>query len=192
MHAELEAAVAAWRDPSSRAAVRAHVEAPARLHLGFLDPSGTLGRRYGSLGLIVDGTRDGRRARTRRGGPLQRADAGTAERAAHAPATTCTHCAAPPAATRRVHLHSRRRCRRMPASARARSSRSRWATPSRQRSASGWTAAHRDAARAAALRSGVGIAGFDPAGLLLDGGPRADGSPAAADGAARAAAAPGA
>lgn len=31
------------------------VEAPARLHLGFLDPSGSLGRRFGSLGLTLDG-----------------------------------------------------------------------------------------------------------------------------------------
>jgi len=35
------------------------VEAPARLHLGFLDPSGGLGRRFASLGLAIDalGTR---------------------------------------------------------------------------------------------------------------------------------------
>jgi len=31
------------------------VQAPGRLHLGFLDPAGTLGRRFGSLGLVVDG-----------------------------------------------------------------------------------------------------------------------------------------
>ena len=31
------------------------VRAPGRLHLGFLDPGGSLGRRYGSLGLVVDG-----------------------------------------------------------------------------------------------------------------------------------------
>lgn len=30
------------------------VRAPGRLHLGFLDPSGSLGRRFGSLGLVVD------------------------------------------------------------------------------------------------------------------------------------------
>lgn len=29
------------------------VEAPGRLHLGFLDPSGTLGRRFGSLGVTL-------------------------------------------------------------------------------------------------------------------------------------------
>lgn len=31
------------------------VEAPARLHLGFLDMNGGLGRRFGSLGLTLDG-----------------------------------------------------------------------------------------------------------------------------------------
>jgi beta-RFAP synthase len=33
------------------------VSAPARLHLGFLDLSGALGRRYGSLGLTIEGFR---------------------------------------------------------------------------------------------------------------------------------------
>lgn len=31
------------------------VDAPARVHLGFLDPSGTLGRRFASLGVVIDG-----------------------------------------------------------------------------------------------------------------------------------------
>ena len=35
------------------AAVR--VAAPARLHLGFLDPSGSLGRSWGSVGLVIEG-----------------------------------------------------------------------------------------------------------------------------------------
>lgn len=34
--------------------VAVRVEAPARLHLGFIDPSATLGRRYGSLGVAID------------------------------------------------------------------------------------------------------------------------------------------
>ena len=34
---------------------RACVAAPARLHLGFLDPAATLGRRFGSVGLVLDG-----------------------------------------------------------------------------------------------------------------------------------------
>jgi beta-ribofuranosylaminobenzene 5'-phosphate synthase len=31
------------------------VSAPARLHLGFLDPGASLGRRFGSLGLVIEG-----------------------------------------------------------------------------------------------------------------------------------------
>src|SRR6202795_3491478 len=31
------------------------VDAPGRLHLGFLDPSASLGRRFGSVGLVIDG-----------------------------------------------------------------------------------------------------------------------------------------
>ncbi len=31
------------------------VDAPARLHLGFLDPSGSLGRRFASLGMTIEG-----------------------------------------------------------------------------------------------------------------------------------------
>ena len=34
---------------------RVRVAAPARLHLGFLDPAATLGRRFGSVGLVLDG-----------------------------------------------------------------------------------------------------------------------------------------
>ena len=34
-------------------AVRVH--APGRLHLGFFDPGATLGRRFGSLGLVIEG-----------------------------------------------------------------------------------------------------------------------------------------
>lgn len=33
---------------------RVIVRAPGRLHLGFLDPSGSLGRSFGSIGLVID------------------------------------------------------------------------------------------------------------------------------------------
>ena len=36
-------------------AQRVDISAPARLHLGFLDLGGGLGRRFGSLGLAIDG-----------------------------------------------------------------------------------------------------------------------------------------
>lgn len=40
---------------SARTVARVAVSAPARLHLGFLDLAGDLGRRFGSLGLAIDG-----------------------------------------------------------------------------------------------------------------------------------------
>ena len=48
---------AASRPPHrvERVAGGVRVEAPGRLHLGFLDPSATLGRRFGSVGLAIDG-----------------------------------------------------------------------------------------------------------------------------------------
>ncbi len=42
-----------FRRPAHHSTVT--VDAPARLHLGFLDPSGSLGRVFGSLGLVIDG-----------------------------------------------------------------------------------------------------------------------------------------
>jgi beta-ribofuranosylaminobenzene 5'-phosphate synthase len=45
---------AGLRGHSAPIAARVTVETPARLHLGFLDPSGELGRRFASLGLAID------------------------------------------------------------------------------------------------------------------------------------------
>jgi beta-ribofuranosylaminobenzene 5'-phosphate synthase len=41
--------------PDRSRAQRVDISAPARLHLGFLDLGGGLGRRFGSLGLAIDG-----------------------------------------------------------------------------------------------------------------------------------------
>ncbi|MEW8430454.1 MAG: GHMP kinase [gamma proteobacterium symbiont of Ctena orbiculata] len=41
-------------NPSNRTGYSVEVEAPARLHLGFLDLHGGLGRRFGSIGLTID------------------------------------------------------------------------------------------------------------------------------------------
>src|SRR5256885_13160208 len=37
------------------AATQVTVVAPGRLHLGFIDPDGSIGHRFGSLGLTIDG-----------------------------------------------------------------------------------------------------------------------------------------
>ena len=53
----------AWAPPASGAAARkaqgsglnsVTLTVPSRLHLGFLDISGSLGRRFGSIGLALD------------------------------------------------------------------------------------------------------------------------------------------
>jgi beta-RFAP synthase len=41
--------------PSIKHSSAVTVNAPGRLHLGFLDPGASLGRRFGSLGLVIDG-----------------------------------------------------------------------------------------------------------------------------------------
>src|SRR5690349_7872874 len=41
--------------PHHSRAQRVDIAAPARLHLGFLDLGGSLGRRFGSLGLAIEG-----------------------------------------------------------------------------------------------------------------------------------------
>ena len=113
---------------AARAAIR--VCAPGRLHLGFLDPSGSLGRRFGSLGLVIEGfetevvissaSEDAVFADT----PAARGEVDRVaaclerlrERTAAAIRSLCG-CAA--------------HCPRMPGSAPAPSSRWRWAAPSR-------------------------------------------------------------
>jgi beta-ribofuranosylaminobenzene 5'-phosphate synthase len=153
------------------------VQAPGRLHLGFLDPAGTLGRRFGSLGLVIEdcetvvelgrASADMFSAHESAGAELVRARAHleTLRRA--------TGCRAP------LQLHLPR------------------VLPPHAGLGSGTQLAlavgrafctlfdlpltSLELARLAGrgLRSGVGIAGFDRGGLLLDGGPRSDGTPAA-------------
>jgi beta-ribofuranosylaminobenzene 5'-phosphate synthase len=156
---------------------RVRVQAPARLHLGFLDPAGTLGRRFGSLGLVIDG-------------PQAVVDVG------RGPVDSFDGFAGGGAALERAreHVETLRRATgcRAPVTLRLRS-----ALPAHAGLGSGTQLAlavgrafcgafelNLESAQLAALlgrgaRSGIGVAGFDQGGLLLDGGPRADGTPAA-------------
>ncbi len=157
------------------AAVRVH--APGRLHLGFLDPGGSLGRRFGSLGLVVDGFETVVE--------LRRADADA--------------CAAEAGADPRALERARRHLdalRRATGDATPLQLRLVATLPAHAGLGSGTQLAlavgHAFAAvtgrrtttpeiarlTGRGLRSGVGIAGYDLGGLLLDGGPAADGSPA--------------
>ena len=156
---------------------RIRVAAPARLHLGFLDPAATLGRRFGSVGLVVEGLETvveiGRASRD----TFDAFDGGAAAlaRAVDHLRTLreATHCHDP------VHLA----LRRAPPMHAGLGSGTQLALATGRAFCGLFNLGLESAAIAALLgrgaRSGVGIAGFDHGGLLLDGGPRADGSAAA-------------
>lgn len=159
------------------AASLVRVSAPGRLHLGFLDPAATLGRRFGSLGLVVDGFEtviEMRRAATERFSAADAAGETELPRArAHVRALKSATGIAQP-----LHLHIRRA---LPAHAGfgsgtqlglavGRAFASLFERPLETAAIARFTGR--------GLRSGVGVAGFDRGGLLLDGGPGADGAPA--------------
>lgn len=153
------------------------VHAPGRLHLGFLDPAGSLGRRFGSVGLVIEGF---------------------ATQVELAPARQDAVLPATPAASEEVerasgYLHALRQhtgCRE-PLQLRLLQ-----VLPPHAGFGSGtqlalavgrafamWHGLDLSTSTLArllgrGLRSGIGIAGFDQGGLLVDGGPGADGSPA--------------
>jgi beta-ribofuranosylaminobenzene 5'-phosphate synthase len=153
------------------------VDAPARLHLGFLDPSASLGRRFGSVGLVIDG-------------PATQVEIGAADVDAVI-ATTPSAQAELARATVVLHRLRERTGRRAPLQLRLRQ-----VLPPHAGLGSGtqlalavgrafvrWHGLDVDAPTLATwlgrgLRSGVGIAGFEHGGLLVDGGPGADGRPA--------------
>jgi beta-RFAP synthase len=153
------------------------VHAPARLHLGFLDPGASLGRRFGSLGLVVEGfdtvvtlaraaCDEWRGAGRREIDVLPRAQAvvdALREATGALDALSVRIDRVPPAhagfgtgtqlalAVGRAFATLHGLVIETPAIARI---------------------------TGRGLRSGVGIAGFDAGGLLIDAGPGADGGPA--------------
>lgn len=153
------------------------LRAPGRLHLGFLDPAASLGRRFGSLGLVVGGFETVITLsacaidRVSADGPAAQAEA---ERAG-------------------AHLHTLRQRSGRPQPLHLRLEQ---VLPAHAGLGSGtqlalalgrafaqWHGLDLSTATLAqwlarGLRSGVGIAGFEQGGLLLDGGPGADGVPA--------------
>lgn len=158
------------RTHTSTATATVGVRAAGRLHLGFLDPSGTLGRRFGSLGLVIDGFqtevqitpagRDELHADSATGvAELDRADASLKslrERSGcHAPLALRLRSVLP----RHAGLGSGTQLALAIGRAFAR-----------------WHGLDLPTTRLAAWlgrgqRSGIGIAGFDCGGLLVDGGP---------------------
>lgn len=156
------------------------VTAPARLHLGFLDPDGSLGRRWGGLGLCVEGFEtvvELRPATTDRLSAAATVPAAELDRAgAH---LARLRQAWPALAATPLHLHL---AQALPphagfgsgtqlALATGRAFATLLHVPEPQCST-----AQLAQVLGRGLRSGIGIAAFDQGGLLLDGGPseRAD------------------
>ncbi|HEX7500651.1 MAG TPA: beta-ribofuranosylaminobenzene 5'-phosphate synthase family protein [Polyangia bacterium] len=157
------------------ASVRLH--APARLHLGFLDPSGSLGRRYGSLGLVVDGFET--EIELSASISEQVTASGVAERAEVDRAAAY------------LQLLQRRSGRGEPLQLRlvqVLPAHAGFGSGTQLALAIGRAFAHWHGLNLSTpalaqwlgrgLRSGIGIAGFDHGGLLVDGGPGANGAPA--------------
>ena len=146
------------------------ISVPARLHLGFLDPSGSAGRRFGSLGLAAQRARDrgeavafGRNHRRRAGKRTRRSASGDAVQASR-------HSRPAPAGHRTGDSAS---CR----------SRFRHADRARRRGRAAH-AAHLpldvdgDATLLArGSRSGIGIASFKDGGVIVDAGTDGSGRP---------------
>ena len=154
------------------------VSAPGRLHLGFLDPSGSLGRAFGSLGLVIDSFTTDLELSASASSDQLSADvpAGEAELAR---------------AADYLAVLKQRSGRHAPLSLRLRHAlppHAGFGSGTQLASAIGrafaeWHGLDLDTGTLAhwlgrGLRSGIGIAGFDSGGLLLDGGPGADGLPA--------------
>lgn len=154
------------------------VGAPGRLHLGFLDPAGSLGRAFGSLGLVIDGFTTEVELTAAAAFDCMAADTPAAQaeldRAAdflqllrqrsgcHAPLSLRLLQVLPPHAG--FGSGTQLAC-------------------AVGRAFAQWHGLDLNTATLAqwlgrGLRSGVGIAGFDAGGLLLDGGPGTDGLPA--------------
>ena len=154
---------------------RVTVRAPGRLHLGFLDPSGSLGRSFGSIGLVID-----------RFETVVELSPSSADEISAAPGIEATEL-------RRasMHLNALRQRTGVPDRLRLHIAS---ALPAHAGFGSGTQLALAIGSAFGRLygldlgalqlaqwlgrgrRSGVGIAGFEQGGLLVDGGPGDDGS----------------
>jgi beta-ribofuranosylaminobenzene 5'-phosphate synthase len=153
------------------------LRAPGRLHLGFLDPSGSLGRRFGSVGLVVEGFETEVELSS---ALVDRVTADTPEGAAQIARASAYLYTLRARTGRRDTLHLRL-LRLLPAHGG-------FGSGTQLALAIGRAFAHwhrLDVSTATLAhwlgrgqRSGIGIHGFDQGGLLVDGGPSAEGRPA--------------
>lgn len=153
------------------------LRAPGRLHLGFLDPAGSLGRRFGSLGLVIDGISTEVELGAAPADEVVAADAAAqveVERARRFLDLLREHTGLrTPLRLQLTHV--------LPPHAG-------FGSGTQLALAIGRAFAHWHGLAlgsvtlahwlARGLRSGIGIAGFDQGGLLVDGGPGSDGMPA--------------
>lgn len=172
------ARIAASIDPAALTGHALRLRAPGRLHLGFLDPSATLGRRFGSLGLVIDTLETVVDLRPATGGPALSVAEGV-DPAEGDRASACLHTlqrASGRHAALALHL-----AQALPVHAGFGSGTQLALAVGRAFCAFhglDWSTPQIARCLGRGLRSGIGIAGFDAGGLLLDGGPGADGSPA--------------
>jgi len=161
----------------SRASVS--LRAPARLHLGFLDPNASLGRRFGSLGLVIDGYETEIEISAAAPGAQRVSASGTAEQGETARAQEwLSQLQRHSGLDAPLHL---RLLRVLPPHAGFGSGTQ--LALAIGRAFAQWHGLDVATAELAqwlgrGRRSGIGIAGFDQGGLLVDGGPGADGAPA--------------
>lgn len=152
------------------------VLAPGRLHLGFLDPSASLGRRFGSIGLVVEGFETETQLTA---GAVDDITADTPDAAAQIDRAQAILRALRDRTGRRSALHLRLR-RVLPPHAGFGSGTQ--LALAIGRAFARWHRLDIDTPTLAhwlgrGQRSGIGIHGFDQGGLLVDGGPGADGRP---------------
>lgn len=146
------------------------VTAPARLHLGFLDLEGGLGRRFGSIGLTLEGLHT--RLRLKRAATTTITGVGELDRARSLLATLAESWRLPPV---RIDIETA-----IPAHGGLGSgTQLALALGVGLARLSGQGAAARDVARLLdrGSRSGIGIGAFTDGGFLLDGGRAEDGEP---------------
>jgi len=153
------------------------LRAPGRLHLGFLDPSASLGRRFGSIGVVIEGFETEVELSA---AVADRVTADTPEGDAQMDRASAYLRTLRARSGRLDTLHLRLR-RVLPAHGGFGSG-----TQLALAIARAFTQWHRIDVNTPTLahwlgrgqRSGIGIHGFDLGGLLVDGGPAADGRPA--------------
>ncbi|CAB3748934.1 beta-ribofuranosylaminobenzene 5'-phosphate synthase family protein [Paraburkholderia humisilvae] len=143
------------------------VDAPARLHLGFLDPSASLGRAFGSIGLVIEGRGTRVTARLAERSHVAKAPS-DAQRARAAVYLDCLHDAwgGPPVVID-IEQAPRSHCGLGSGTQLALAVGAAFARLAGVPAATGTIAQ----LLGRGARSGVGALGFDHGGLIVDGGP---------------------